>query len=357
MRRLAVLLLVAGGVSAPLFAQPCTTGNATAPVAQSPSNVNLTPNTTVYFSWTAANPAPSGYEVIVDGNVNPPECLTPNTSCSGAGVAAGKHGWVVRAIYASCYVESTVKSFSAGCPTTAPQQQSPSNGATNVSVQPTLTWNAVADADQYDIYISKVGQGGCTGTATPATSTTTSFNPPPLAAGTTYEWKIVAKRSGTTCTGVLSASCFTFTTAAPACNAPGSFNLISPANNDTTTTSPLLSWTAADRADKYVLHIGTTNPPSNANDVLLPPHHTSYRATLGAGTYFWSVDAYPSCSTTLKTSSSTNTFKVVSCPTASPSLVSPSSGSTLTNASVFFQWASVTNTTAEHAGVAQQRGR
>ncbi|HEY6140478.1 MAG TPA: hypothetical protein VI670_22215 [Thermoanaerobaculia bacterium] len=346
MRRLAFLLFMAGGVSAPLFAQPCATGNNTAPVAQSPSNVNLTPNTTVNFSWTAASPAPSGYEVIVDGNVTPPECLTPNTSCSGAGVAAGKHLWVVRAIYASCYVESTVKSFTAGCPTTAPQQQSPSNGATNVSVQPTLTWNAVADADQYDIYLSRVGQGGCTGTATPATSTTTSFNPPPLAAGTTYEWKIVAKRSGTTCNGVPAASCFTFTTAAPACNAPGSFNLASPANNDTTTTSPLLSWTSADRADKYVLHIGTTNPPSNANDVILPASQTSYRATLGAGTYFWSVDAYPSCSTTLKTSSSVNSFKVVSCPTAAPSLVSPSSGSTLTNGSVLFQWASVNNATA-----------
>src|SRR5438874_4342031 len=214
MRRVAVLLLAACGVSARLFAQVCAT---TPPVGQSPVNVNLVPNTSINYSWSAASGSPTGYQLFVDGNTASPACLTPNTSCTASGVAAGKHNWIVRAIYSSCNADSTIKSFTAGCPTAAPNQQSPSNGTTNVSVQPTLTWSAVPDADQYDIYLSKVGAGGCTGTATPATSSTTSFNPPPLAAGTTYEWKIVAKRSNTTCNGVLSTSCFTFTTAAPAC--------------------------------------------------------------------------------------------------------------------------------------------
>ena len=339
MRRVAVVVLAACGLSVRLFAQVCAT---TPPVAQSPSNVNVAPDTAITYTWSAASGFPTGYEVFVDGNVNSPACLTPNTSCQGPGVAAGKHSWSVRAIYSNCNADSTIKNFTAGCPTSAPNQQAPSNGATNVSVQPTLTWSFVDNADQYDVYLSKSGQGGCTGTATPATTINTSFHPSTLAPGTTYEWKVVAKRSGTTCTPVLSTSCFTFTTAPLACSAPGSFNLTSPANNDTTSTTPTLSWTAASGADKYVVHLGTSNPPiATASDPVLPASQTSYKPTLAAGTYYWSVDAYPSCSTSLKTSSSVNTFKVVSCPTAAPALVSPSSGATSTTASVTFEWAAV----------------
>ena len=348
MRRLAVLLVVAGGVSARLFAQSCPPNGAIAPIAQSPSNVNLVPNTTINYSWTAASPAPSGYQVFNDTSTTTPVCLAASnsTSCSGPGVAAGRHNWIVRAVISNCNVDSAIASFSAGCPQSAPNQQSPSNGATNVAIIPTLTWNAVPDADQYDIYLSRVGAGGCTGTATPATSSTNSFTPPPLAAGTTYEWKVVAKRSNTNCNGVLSQNCFTFTTAAPACSAPGSFNLITPANNDNTTTTPTLSWSAASGADKYIVHLGTSNPPApTANDPVLPASQTTYRPTLTAGTYYWYVDAYPSCSTTLKSSTSVNTFKVFACPTSGPALVSPSSGAQLASASVTFQWAAVNSAT------------
>src|SRR6185436_3922869 len=205
MRRVA-LLIAACGVSARLYAQVCAT---TPPVAQSPVNVNVAVNSTINYSWSAASGSPTGYLVVVDGNTSSPACLTPNTTCAGPGVAAGSHNWIVRAIYSNCNADSTVKSFTAGCPTTGPSQQSPSNGATNVSVQPTLTWSAVANADSYDIYLTT---GGCTSNVPVATSTTTSFHPPPLQAGTTYGWKIAAKRSGTTCPAVASANCFTFTT-------------------------------------------------------------------------------------------------------------------------------------------------
>jgi hypothetical protein len=344
MRRVAVVLFAACGLSARLFAQVCAT---TPPVGQSPVNVNLVPNTSINFSWTAASGSPTGYQVFLDGITSPPECLTPNTTCTGPGVAAGSHNWIVRAVYSSCNADSTIKSFTAGCPTTRPNQQSPSNGATNVSVQPTLTWSAVADADSYDIYLSKSGFGGCSTNAPVATSTTTSFTPPALQTGTTYEWKVAAKRSTASgCPAMASTACFTFTTAAPACNAPGSFNLTAPANNDTTSTTPTLTWTAASGADKYVVHLGTSNPPpSTQNDPVLPASQTFYRPTLAAGTYFWSVDAYPSCSTSLKTSSNVNTFKVMSCPTAAPTLVNPSSGATITTASITFEWAAVASAT------------
>src|SRR5436305_6765233 len=247
MRRVAVLLIAACGVSARLVAQSCPPPGAIAPVAQSPSNTNVTPNTPVTFSWTAASPTPTGYQVFVDGNVNSPACLTPNTSCTvNSGVPAGKHTWFVRSL-SSCNSDSAAKTFTAGCPTTAPAQQFPANGTSNVSVQPTFSWSAVADADQYDIVYGKSGTGVCTnGTGTLATSTTTSFNAPPLSAGTTYEWKVAAKRNNTSCPAVLSTSCFTFTTACPT---PGSFNLTAPSNNDTTSPTPTFTWSASSGAD------------------------------------------------------------------------------------------------------------
>ena len=95
MRRLAVLLIAACGVSVRLQAQVCPTG--TAPVAQSPSNTNVLPNTPITFNWSASNPTAPGYEVIVDGNASSPACLTPNTSCQ-VSVPVGKHTWVARAL-------------------------------------------------------------------------------------------------------------------------------------------------------------------------------------------------------------------------------------------------------------------
>src|SRR3954447_14122510 len=102
MRRVAVVLVAACGLSARLFAQVC----ATPPVAQSPSNVNVVPNTAITYTWTAASGSPTGYEVFVDGNVNSPACLTPSTTCQGPGVAAGKHNWIARAIYSTCFADS-----------------------------------------------------------------------------------------------------------------------------------------------------------------------------------------------------------------------------------------------------------
>src|SRR5437899_13101018 len=94
MRRVAVLLVAACGVSARLFAQVCAT---TPPVGQSPVNVNLVPNTSIYYSWSAASGSPTGYQVILDGITSPPACLTPNTNCTGSGVVVGRHRVVVPA--------------------------------------------------------------------------------------------------------------------------------------------------------------------------------------------------------------------------------------------------------------------
>src|SRR3954447_24808276 len=82
----------------------------------------------------------------------------------------------------------------AQCPTAAPAIQSPADGAQNVFANPTLTWSAVSGANQYDVYFGVAGSGACTGTPQ-FTTANTSFNPPTLAASTSYEWRVVAKKT------------------------------------------------------------------------------------------------------------------------------------------------------------------
>ena len=217
----------------------------------------------------------------------------------------------------------------------APTPLSPSNNATGISTTPTFSWSAVSGATDYDI---QWGTDQTCSTGTLATSGSTSFNPPALSAGTTYGWKVRAKNVN--CQNAAYSSCFKFTTVA--CNAPGSFDLRSP-NNITTGATPQLSWNAASGAAKYLVRIGTSNPPQpSANDPLISG--TSYTPTqpLSPGTYFWYVDAYPSCSSQLSTrSASTFTFTVRTCPTGSASLTSPANGASLTSTSITFNWTTV----------------
>src|SRR5205823_10275865 len=177
-----------------------------------------------------------------------------------------------------------------------------------------------------------------------------SFNPPARSPNTTYEWRVAAKKSNASSCPLTTSSCATFTTVAATCNPPSSFNLTAPANNSTVSSTPTLSWSASSGADKYVLHVGTQNPPTpTASDPLLNSSTTSYTfgQALPAGTYYWSVDAYPPNCTTGKTSSSVFSFTVAqaaTCPTALPTLLKPLNNTTV-DTPVSFDWSDVSGAT------------
>src|SRR3954447_10426285 len=236
----------------------------------------------------------------------------------------------------------------AQCPTAAPAIQSPADGAQNVFANPTLTWSAVSGANQYDVYFGVAGSGACTGTPQ-FTTANTSFNPPALAASTLYEWRVVAKKTTASCP-VTTSSCATFKTAAAACNPPGSFNLTAPADKSTTSSTPTLTWSASFGADKYLLHISTQNPPApTPSDPVVNGTSTSFTfaQALPAGTYYWSVDAYPPNCTTAKTSSNVFSFTVAAtaaCPTAAPTLIQPANNTTV-DTPVSFDWSDVSGAT------------
>jgi hypothetical protein len=351
--RFALLLCAFAAFGAEAFAQ-CPTG--TAPVPQSPIGTNQNESTPITFTWT---PSPTtgvtSYDVFASigaGNSTLVCSAAANSSsCSGpaGGFSSGLYNWVVRASFATCTLVSTTKQFTVNCPTGAPSVQSPSDGSQNVFSTPTLTWSAVSGANQYDVYFGATGSGACTGTPQFTTSNTT-FNPPTLAASTTYEWRVVAKKTTASTCPVTTSGCATFKTAAAACTPPGSFNLIAPSDKSTTTSTPTLTWSASSGADKYLLHISTQNPPvPTTSDPIVNGSSTSFTFSqaLAAGTYYWSVDAYPPNCTTAKTSSNVFSFTVAppaTCPTAAATLIKPVNNTTV-DTPVSFDWSDVSGAT------------
>ena len=243
--RFALLLCAFAAFGGHAFAQCPTTG---APVPQSPIGTNQNEGVPITFSWTSSTASGvTGYDVFAaavsssGGSTLVCSVAGANAnSCSGpaAGFSSGLYNWAVRANIASCAgLASATKQFTVNCPTAAPSIQSPSDGAQNVVSTPTLTWSAVSGANQYDVYFGVSGSGACTGTPQFTTSNT-SFNPPTLAASTSYEWRVVAKKNTATTCPTTTSGCATFKTAAAACNPPGSFNLTGPLDKSTTGSTP-----------------------------------------------------------------------------------------------------------------------
>src|SRR5436190_12405978 len=158
--RFAMLLVCAAGAVSRVLAQGCPTSPAT---PLSPINTNVAVGN-ITFNWSAS-PASgvTGYEVYAGTTTaNATRVCSTNgaTSCTGSLSTAGSYGWLVRTKFTTCpSIDSPIKNFNAGCPQTPPALASPAAGATNVSQTPLLQWNAVVDADKYDVYLGPAGSG------------------------------------------------------------------------------------------------------------------------------------------------------------------------------------------------------
>ncbi|MCU1229455.1 MAG: hypothetical protein JWO97_2339 [Acidobacteria bacterium] len=330
---------------------------------QSPANgTNFTSGAPIALNWTAATAANVTTYVVyvskVGSGTTSGYCTAsaPGTSCTGSSLADGEWEWAVNTMTTTCPtgVDSTKHNFTVGCGLSAPNISSPTDQATNTPTNVNLSWSSVPRADSYDIFLGLAGQG-CTAGAPAGTVNGTTFNPPTLQAGTTYEWRVLARKSG--CPGTTT-SCVKFTTAS-GCTQAGIFDLLAPANNDNSSSTPTLSWSSSSGAAGYKIHLGTQNPPQvNTNDP--GTTGTSYTpSTLSPGTYYWYVDAIPSCGTSgARSSASVRSFTIANnCPTTKPTNTAPALNATLTNGNpVTFSWTAVPSATNYSITISDDNG-
>ena len=160
---------------------------------------------------------------------------------------------------------------------------SPTNNETNISVTPTLSWDAVSGATAYKVFY---GIDSSTTTALDETSST-SVTLPTLQENTQYYWKVVPTNARGDASGC---DVISFTTIIAA---PGCATYTSPTDGDTDIPlTPTLSWSAVSGATGYKVYYS-----SNSSDLGLPitlGEVTTYQLPqLGYETqYFWKVVPY-----------------------------------------------------------------
>ncbi|MGQ9604224.1 MAG: S8 family serine peptidase [bacterium] len=182
--------------------------------------------------------------------------------------------------------------FDGGQPTipNPPTLVSPANGATNVSIPVTLTWNASSGATSYNVQVSTnssftslvYNQTGIT-----STSTTVSN----LSEGTLYYWRVSATNSAGTSAW---SSVWSFTTASGTGTPPPAPTLVSPSNGATgVSRTPTLTWNASPGATSYRVQVSRY---SSFSTVVYDKTVTTTSVKLdiklsGWTTYYWRVCA------------------------------------------------------------------
>jgi hypothetical protein len=218
----------------------------------------------------------------------------------------------------------------------APANPNPANAATAVPTTATLTWTPGSGATSHDIYFGTSSTPPLLLTST----ATNSFNPGPLASGTTYFWRAVAKNNS----GPTSSPIWSFTTTASA-SLPGVPTNPSPSNGATNVpTTPTLAWTGGTGATSHDVYFGTAStPPLVQADTASNGYNPG---TLNGGTtYYWRVVAKNTSGPTTSATWSFATATSASLPGA-PTNLSPSNGATNVPTTPTLTWTGGTGATS-----------
>jgi len=215
---------------------------------------------------------------------------------------------------------SNIWSFTTGSPPQAPTLLAPSDGATNQSLTPTLSWNASSGATSYTLQVSTnssftsyvYNQSGLTSISQQVTE---------LNHSTTYYWRVSATNSyGTSGPS----STWSFITGTP----PAVPTLLAPSNGAIEQSlSPTLSWNASIGATSYRLQVSTNSSFTIYIYDQSSLINTTQQVTglANSTTYYWrvsSANSYGTSSPTVSWSFSTGS------PPQAPTLLSPTDGVT-----------------------------
>ncbi len=186
---------------------------------------------------------------------------------------------------------------------------SPPDGASDVSVETGLSWDAADNAEAYTVFLrSDAGQQ----TIVAEAITETSVSAAAIAAviggalpyGTSFEWRVDSLTEEESVQGDI----WTFETETETepVSLPAQVSYVSPANTeDGLGINPTLTWQAAAGAAQYLLRFGTDNPPQPAGEVEagVTSIKVSALSDFADGladttTYFWAVDSQNDAGTT-----------------------------------------------------------
>jgi len=170
---------------------------------------------------------------------------------------------------------------------------SPSNGTTNGSLTPTLTWTASGGATYYEVCGDTSNDGVCSGWIYVGGATSVAIPAGYLFGNTTYYWQVRAySAGGVTYANGSSSAYWSFKTGGP----PAPFGKVSPGNGATNVSlTPTLMWTASSGASYYQVCGDTSNDGTCANWITVG-NVTSLAVPAGYlsrnTTYYWQVRAY-----------------------------------------------------------------
>jgi hypothetical protein len=170
-----------------------------------------------------------------------------------------------------------------------PNLASPFNGATSVPTSVTLTWDAPCAATSYRVQLAADSSFLIGVVVDDSTLTQSSLGVTGLTNNTKYYWRVNAKNSGGTSTFSGRSS---FTTIAPAPNAPGLFFPPNASTNQPTTL--VLGWNSAPGATRYQLQAATDSHFVTGiilNDSTLTDTLRAVTGLAKATRYYWHVNA------------------------------------------------------------------
>ncbi len=251
------------------------------------TNVTLTPT----LEWMAVATA-TGYEVEVSTENTFATTVFSGTTTNLTQTLSDlsyntTYYWRVRALRGSEQGPwSEVWSFTTMMqPLTAVVLYMPMDGATNVTLTPTLEWMAVATATGYEVEVSTVSTFATTVFSGTTTNLTQALSG--LSYNTTYYWRVRALRGSEV--GPWS-DVWSFTTELPPLTA---VVLTSPANNATNVSvNPTLQWQSVATATGYEVEISTVT--TFATTVFSGTTTNLYQSLSGLinnTTYYWRVRA------------------------------------------------------------------
>jgi len=235
----------------------------------------------------------------------------------------------------------------------APTLASPANGAANVSVNPTLVWNAVQGADSYRLQVATdAGFGNMVFNQSGLTNTARQV--PGLQNDRQYFWRVSASNAG----GVGSwSSIWAFATQGSPQLPPNTPRLLEPAHGvDGISVTPTFRWIDVPNTTNFQLQVSTSRKFSTliVNEKNLTEASFQASGLQYGRRYFWRVRARNAAGTSQWSSTwqfnTTNEGRGL----AAPPLVEPSNASVGVSPSVLLVWASASGASAYRLQVAER---